>query len=120
MSFNSASPTNYGFEGDPLLEAYMNAKFSEEISEKMKVPKRLIMSNNGMESENHEILNGNQMNSWNYYDKLDMTVPDRIVVLGQDQHLGEFSLGTFALTFDTSVIPHISFIYINHPAFVSK
>lgn len=106
MSFNSASPTNYGFEGDPLLEAYMNAKFSEEISEKMKVPKRIIMSNNGMESENHEILNGNQMNSWNYYDKLDMTVPDRIVVIGQDQHLGELDWGTFALTFVTSVIPH--------------
>lgn len=89
MSFNAASPTNYGFEGDPLLEAYMNAKFSEEISEKMRVPKRIIMSNNGEEHESHEILNGNQMNSWNYYDKLDMTVPDRIVVIGQDQHLGE-------------------------------
>jgi hypothetical protein len=36
----STSPPNYDFEGDPLLEAYMNAKFSEEISEKMKVPKR--------------------------------------------------------------------------------
>lgn len=90
MSFNSTSPTNYGFEGDPMLEAYMNAKFSEEISEKMKVPKRIIMSNSHeMESDNHEILNGNGMNSWNYYEKLDMTVPDRIVVIGQDQHLGE-------------------------------
>jgi Mitochondrial and peroxisomal fission factor Mff len=89
MSFNSTSPTNYGFEGDPLLEAYMNAKFSEEISEKMKVPKRIGFQNNQeMEIEN-EILNGNQMNSWNYYDKLDMTVPDRIVIIEQDQHLGE-------------------------------
>lgn len=86
MSYNSTSPTNYGFEGDPMMEAYMNAKFSEEISEKMKVPKRLTA--NGQEIEN-EILNGNQMNSWNYYEKHDMTVPDRIVVIGQDQHLGE-------------------------------
>lgn len=86
MSFSAASPTNYGFEGDPMLEAYMNAKFSEEISEKMKVPKRLTA--NGYEMDNHEILNGNT-NSWNYYEKLDMTVPDRIVVIGQDQHLGE-------------------------------
>jgi len=67
----------------------MNAKFSEEISEKMKVPKRIVMSNNHeMQVDNHEILNGNGMNSWNYYEKLDMTVPDRIVVIGQDQHLG--------------------------------
>ena len=87
MSYNSTSPTNYGFEGDPMMEAYMNAKFSEEISEKMKVPKRITA--NGQELEN-EILNGNQMNSWNYYEKHDMTVPDRIVVIGQDQHLGEF------------------------------
>ncbi|CRK99246.1 CLUMA_CG012640, isoform A [Clunio marinus] len=85
MSYNSTSPTNYGFEGDPLLEAYMNAKFSEEISEKMKVPKRITA--NGVELENNEILNGNQMNSWNYHEKIDMTVPDRIVVIGQDQHL---------------------------------
>lgn len=32
------------------------------------------------------------MNSWNYHDeRVDMTVPDRIVVLGQDKHLGNFS-----------------------------
>lgn len=120
MSFNSASPTNYGFEGDPLLEAYMNAKFSEEISEKMKVPKRIIMSNNHeMQVENHEILNGNGMNSWNYYDKLDMTVPDRIVVIGQDQHLGEMCLMT--MNFQPLSLPPLfisicllysSFIYI--------
>lgn len=91
MSFNSTSPTNYGFENDPSLEAYLNAKFSEEINEKMKVPKRIMMSNNHeFQSDNQpEILNGNGMNSWNFYDKLDMTVPDRIVVIGQDQHLGE-------------------------------
>jgi mitochondrial fission factor len=98
MSFNSASPTNYGFEGDPLLEAYMNAKFSEEISEKMKVPKRITA--NGQEIE-HEILNGNQVNSWNYYEKHDMTVPDRIVVIGQDQHLGELKskISNFSLLY---------------------
>lgn len=81
----SHSPTNYGFEGDPLLEAYMNAKFSEEISEMMKVPKRI--SANGILNE--EILNGNDISSWNYHETPDMMmVPDRIVVLGQDQHLG--------------------------------
>lgn len=79
------SPPNYGFEGDPMLEAYNNAKYSEEISDLMKVPKKI--SANGYSNE-HEILNGNEMNSWNYHEKLNMTVPDRIVVMGQDQHLG--------------------------------
>jgi hypothetical protein len=92
MSFSSPSPTNYGFEGDPMMEAYMNAKFSEEISEKMKVPKRLTA--NGQEMDPHEILNGNGMQSWNYYEKHAMTVPDRIVVMGQDQHLGELNVTT--------------------------
>lgn len=108
MSFNSTSPTNYGFEGDPLLEAYMNAKFSEEISERMKVPKRIVMSNNHeMQVDNNEILNGNGTNSWNYYDKLDMTVPDRIVVIGQDQHLGEMSFLT--LNFQPLSLPPFHF-----------
>lgn len=84
----SHSPPNYGFEGDPLLEAYMNAKFSEEISEMMKVPKRISASTNGGALNDHEILNGHDISSWNYHEKLDMTVPDRIVVMGQDQHLG--------------------------------
>lgn len=95
MSFSS--PTNYGFEGDPLLEAYRNAKFSEEMSEKMKVPKRLTA--NGYELDQHEILNGNQVNSWNYHEKLDMNVPDRIVVIGDDQHLGELSCARTLWTF---------------------
>lgn len=88
----SHSPTNYGFEGDPLLEAYMNAKFSEEISDMMKVPKRI--SANGALSE-HENFNGNDISSWNYPQKIDMTVPDRIVVIGQDQHLGSVKFNIF-------------------------
>jgi len=46
--------------------------------------------------QDHEILNGHNMNSWNYHDeRVDMTVPDRIVVLGQDKHLGNYSRYTF-------------------------
>jgi mitochondrial fission factor len=86
MSFNGASPTHYGFEGDPLMEAYNNAKFSAEISDKMKVPKRI--SANGYEMD-QELLHSNNTASWNYNDKFDMTVPERIVVIGQDQHLGK-------------------------------
>lgn len=97
----------------------MNAKFSEEISEKMKVPKRLTA--NGYELDQHEILNGNQMNSWNYHEKLDMNVPDRIVVIGQDQHLGKL-IFTLSMTFHPChflalFLSYVSFIYIaNVPA----
>jgi hypothetical protein len=83
----STSPPNYDFEGDPLMEVYMNAKFSEEISERMKVPKRIAA--NGDIVSDHENFNGNShMNSWNFHERVDMMVPDRIVVLGEDKHLG--------------------------------
>lgn len=98
----STSPPNYDFEGDPLLEAYMNAKFSEEISEKMKVPKRI--SANGDIVADHEILNGHNMNSWNYHERMDMTVPDRIVVLGQNEHLGTKSAPR-EIVLENSILP---------------
>lgn len=85
----SMSSSNYEAEGDSLLEAYMNARFSEEINEKMKVPKRIAA--NGDTVYEHELFNGNNLNSWNYHEKYDMmNVPDKIVVLGQDQHLGNY------------------------------
>lgn len=112
MSFSSPSPTNYGFEGDPMMEAYMNAKFSEEISEKMKVPKRL--GANGFEMDPHEILNGNGMNSWNYYEKHEMTVPDRIVVIGQDQHLGELNIATFTYVTSSILFSLCRLTFIHH------
>lgn len=89
MSYNGNSPSHGygGFEGDPLMEAYNNARFSQEISDKMKVPKRIAA--NGYEID-HDLMNSNHM-AWNNNEKFDMTVPDRIVVIGQDQHLGEFT-----------------------------
>lgn len=89
MSYNGNSPSHGygGFENDPLVQAYNNARFSQEISDKMKVPKRIAA--NGYEID-HELLNSN-ITSWNSNEKFDMTVPDRIVVIGQDQHLGELT-----------------------------
>ncbi|KAG5680690.1 hypothetical protein PVAND_010182 [Polypedilum vanderplanki] len=84
----STSPPNYDFEHDPLKDAYMNATFSKEISEKMRVPKR-ISANGEICSEEENFNGNNQMNSWNFHEKVDMIVPDRITVaLGDDQHLG--------------------------------
>lgn len=81
----SASPGGFSnYEDDSLFQ---NAVFTHDISEQMRVPKRIRAT--GDYFDDHELLsNGNgEINSWNYHDKIEMNVPDRIVVLGQDQHL---------------------------------
>ncbi|XP_055603429.1 transport and Golgi organization protein 11 isoform X2 [Uranotaenia lowii] len=82
---HSMSPGGYSnYEDDALFQG---AAFTHDISEQMRVPKRIRAT--GDYYDDHELLsNGNgDLNSWNYRDKIEMNVPDRIVVLGQDQHL---------------------------------
>lgn len=83
----SVSPGGYSnYEDDSLFQ---NAAFTHDISEQMRVPKR-IRATGGYFDEHELLSNGNgEINSWNYSDKIEMNVPDRIVVLGQDQHLGK-------------------------------
>lgn len=91
----SASPGGFSnYEDDSLFQ---NAVFTHDISEQMRVPKRIRAT--GDYFDDHELLsNGNgEINSWNYHDKIEMNVPDRIVVLGQDQHLGECGFGVFGI-----------------------
>ncbi|XP_058058140.1 transport and Golgi organization protein 11 isoform X1 [Anopheles bellator] len=81
----SGSPGGYSnYEDDSLFQS---AAFTHDISEQMRVPKRIRAT--GDYFDDRDVLpNGNgEINSWNYHNKIDMTVPDRIVVLGQDQHL---------------------------------
>ncbi|XP_035896993.1 transport and Golgi organization protein 11 isoform X1 [Anopheles stephensi] len=81
----SISPGGYSnYEDDSMFQ---NAAFTHDISEQMRVPKRIRAT--GDYYDDQDLLpNGNgEINSWNYHNKIDMTVPDRIVVLGQDQHL---------------------------------
>lgn len=76
------SPLGFnGFDED----MHLSAAHTQDINEQMRVPKRIKAT--GEYYDDHEINNG-MSNSWNYHDKIDMTVPDRIVVIGQDQHLG--------------------------------
>ncbi|CAO1401759.1 unnamed protein product [Diamesa serratosioi] len=87
------------------MDAYMNAKFSEVINDQMRVPKRIRATGEGYFDDHHELLgNGNAMNSWNYHEKLDMNVPDRIVVIGQDQHLGSKSAPR-EMMLENSILP---------------
>ncbi|EAT46079.1 AAEL002700-PB [Aedes aegypti] len=98
----SASPGGYSnYEDDSLFQ---NAVFTHDISEQMRVPKRIRAT--GDYFDEHELLsNGNgEINSWNYHDKIEMNVPDRIVVLGQDQHLGTKSAPR-EIMLENSILP---------------
>lgn len=85
------SPGVYGYEDDPIVQ---NSVFAHDISERMRVPKRIKATGEYFD-ENELLGNGNGMSAWNYQNKIDMNVPDRIVVLGQDQHLGKYSHESF-------------------------
>lgn len=76
----------YGYEDDPIVQQSMT---TYDLSERMRVPKR-IKATGEYYDENELLGNGNGMSAWNYQNKIDMNVPDRIVVLGQDQHLGKY------------------------------
>lgn len=85
----SVSPSNFnGYEDDPIFQ---NVNYAQDINDRMRVPKRIKAT--GEYFDEHELLSNNgNINSWNYHDdKIDMTVPDRIVFLGQDQHLGKLN-----------------------------
>lgn len=98
----SISPGGFSnYEDDSLFQ---NAAYTHDISEQMRVPKRIRAS--GSYFDEPELLsNGNgEINSWNYHDKIEMNVPDRIVVLGQDQHLGTKSAPR-EIMLENSILP---------------
>lgn len=89
---------------DRPLALYTDMHFSQDMSGKMRVPKRIRATG---EYSDEDLLLSNQngiMNSWNYQDKISMNVPDRIVVLGQDQHLGTRSAPR-EIVLENSILP---------------
>lgn len=81
-----------GYEEDPIFQS---SHYTQDISEQMRVPKR-IKATGEFYDEFETLPNGNSAsNNWGYQDKFNMTVPDRIVVLGQDQHLGKLNYAFF-------------------------
>lgn len=84
MAVSGSPTTNYVYEEDPIFQ---KSHYTQDISEQMRVPKRIRA--NGEIYDEFDVYgsNGNS-NQWNFQDKIDMTVPDRIMVIGQEQHLG--------------------------------
>jgi hypothetical protein len=70
---NTTSPTRFSGESDHFYDP----NFTAEISQKMRVPKRIKV-----DGESDEPKNGENFNHWMPKEKLDMHVPEKIVVLG--------------------------------------
>lgn len=95
-----------GYEEDPIFE---NSHYTQDISEQMRVPKRIKATGEYYDDLDHlPQSNGN----WNNYpdSKYNMTVPDRIVVIGQDQHLGK-KYFFYVLTIYDFLISNIFFLF---------
>lgn len=96
----SPTPMFNGLDDD----LYNDAKFAHEINDKMRVPKRIKATG---EFSDEDLLLSNQngmISSWNYHDKIDMNVPDRIVVLGHNQHL-ETRSAPREIQLENSILP---------------
>lgn len=81
---DSPSAFTNGYEEDPIFE---KSHYTQDISEQMRVPKRIKAT--GEFFDEFDVPHTNGMNWNNYNDKIDMIVPDRIMVMGQEQHLGK-------------------------------
>lgn len=81
------SPSSFtnGYEEDPIFQ---KSHYTQDISEQMRVPKRIKAT--GEYYDDFDMAMSNGTSNWGYQDKIDMTVPDRIMVIGQDQHIGKF------------------------------
>lgn len=72
----ASSPTR--FSGD--MDHFYDPTFTQEISQKMRVPKRIKVDG---ETED-DVANNIPPSSWNQQaEKFDMQVPDRILVIGK-------------------------------------
>lgn len=69
----SASPVHYNEVEDAFIT---DANFKVDISQKMKVPNKISFNPDA-----------NGVTNWN--DNINMQVPERILVVGQHQHIGE-------------------------------
>lgn len=76
------SPTQFNGETDNFYDP----NFTLDINERMRVPKSIRV--NG--SYTNEDMSGTNGSSWNQIpvEKIEMHVPDRILVVGQEQHIG--------------------------------
>jgi len=92
MSLNS-SPAHYKDLEDAFI---MDANFKVDISQKMKVPNKISFSTD---------TNGVNQSAWTTgHETLNMHVPERILVVGQQQHIGTRAPPR-EIVYDNSILP---------------
>lgn len=98
----SISPSNFNGYDDDLTQTI---HYTQDISDQMRVPKRIKAT--GEYFDEHELLSngGGSINSWNYHQTFDMTVPERIVVMGHEQQMGARSAPR-EIILDNSILPN--------------
>lgn len=88
MSLSGSSAFTNGYEEDPIFQ---KSHYTQDISEQMRVPKRIKATGEYYDDYDLPAMNGNA-DHWSYRDKINMTVPDRIMVMGEGQVMGEHSV----------------------------
>ncbi|XP_011505744.1 PREDICTED: transport and Golgi organization protein 11 [Ceratosolen solmsi marchali] len=78
---NAHSPTRFNGEADHFFDP----NFTIDINNKMRVPKSIRVSGDYTDED----VIGTNGSAWNIMsEKYEMHVPDRIIVIGQEQHIG--------------------------------
>lgn len=78
---DTSSPMHFSAE----KEIY-DVDFTKDISRKMRVPKKIRGTGDTIEDE---LQHNSNVGGWSgHHDNFDMRVPDRIMVAGQEQHIG--------------------------------
>ncbi|XP_012284835.1 transport and Golgi organization protein 11 [Orussus abietinus] len=77
------SPTRFNGEADNFYDS----NFTLDISKRMRVPKSIRVNGDNME-DNVGNTNGTSWNQMLANEKFEMHVPDRILVVGQEKHVG--------------------------------
>lgn len=76
-------PARFNGEADNFYDP----NFTLDVNKRMRVPKS-IRVNGDYTDEDISTMNGSAWNQANSNEKLEMHVPDRILVVGQEQHIG--------------------------------
>ena len=99
-----ASPTH--FKGE--LDHFYDPTFTADISQKMQVPKSIRVSGDSDIDDHH------RHNAW-LNEKFDMHVPDRILVVGEEQHVGTKAPPREILLENAAMPPEPDFIRVQTP-----
>ena len=91
-------------------ETIRDSRFTAEISNRMRVPDRIMVAGEAQTRSPGFGINGPTSTSFNRdregNDRFEMQVPDRILVVGRDQHIaGKKSSPPFEMQVENAVLP---------------